>query len=168
MAIKNNFPVVFRTPKLQCHNCYIKAHLYLNKGFPGSSDGKESAWNSGDAGLTPGLRRSTGEGNGNPLQYSCLENPMDGEAWLATVHGVIKSWTWLSDFTFTLWWLRQSRICLQCRRCSFDPWVEKIPWRRGWLPTPGFLPGGFHGQRSLLGYSPWGSSLNKQFPIKSV
>ena len=99
---KNNFSVVFRTPKLQCHNCYIKAHLHLNKGFPGSSDGNESSCNAGDAGLTPGLRRSTGEENGNPLQYSCLENPMDGEAWLPTVHGVAKSWTGLSDFTFTL------------------------------------------------------------------
>ena len=44
----------------------------------------------------------TGERNGNPLQYSCLENPMDGEAWWATVHGVAKSWTRLSDFTFFL------------------------------------------------------------------
>ena len=42
-----------------------------------------------------------GEGNGNPLQYSCLENPMDGGAWRATVYGVAKSWTWLSEFTFT-------------------------------------------------------------------
>ena len=49
----------------------------------------------------PGLGRSPGEGNGNPLQYSCLENPMDGGAWRATVHGVAKSWTRLSVFTFT-------------------------------------------------------------------
>ena len=49
----------------------------------------------------PGLGRSPGEGNGNPLQYSCLENPMDRGAWWATVHGVAKSWTWLSDFTFS-------------------------------------------------------------------
>ena len=47
-----------------------------------------------------GSGSSPGEGNGNPLQYSCLENPMDGEAWWATVHGVTKSWTQLSDFTF--------------------------------------------------------------------
>ena len=46
--------------------------------------------------------KSVGEGNGNPLQYSCLETPMDGGAWLAAVHGVAKSWTRLSDFTFTL------------------------------------------------------------------
>ena len=55
-------------------------------GFPGSSDSKVSAYNAGDLGLIPGLGRSPGEGNGNPLQYSCLENPMDGGAWWATVH----------------------------------------------------------------------------------
>ena len=49
---------------------------------------------------------------------------------------------------------RQYRICLQCRRPRFDPWVQKIPWRRAWLPTPVFLSGGSHGQRSLVGYSP--------------
>ena len=51
------------------------------------------------------------------------------------------------------------RICLQCRshkRHQFDPWVRKIPWRRAWQLTPAFLPGGFQGQRSLVGYSPWG------------
>ena len=50
------------------------------EGFPGGSDGKESVCNTGDPGVIPGLGRSPGEGNGNPLQYSCLENPMDGEA----------------------------------------------------------------------------------------
>ena len=54
-----------------------------------------------DAGSIPGSGRSTGEGNGNALPYSCLENPMDGGAWWAAVHGVAKSWTRLSDFTFT-------------------------------------------------------------------
>ena len=48
------------------------------------------------------------------------------------------------------------RICLQCGRPGFDPWVGKIPWRREWQPTPVFLPAEFHGQRSLAGYSPWG------------
>ena len=60
-------------------------------GFPGGSDGKEFACNAGDQGSIPGLGRSPGEGNGNPLQYSCLENPMDRGAWLATEHGVSKS-----------------------------------------------------------------------------
>ena len=59
--------------------------------FPGGSDGKASAYSAGDPGSIPGLGRSPGEGNGNPLQYSCLENPTDGRAWWATVHGVAKS-----------------------------------------------------------------------------
>ena len=69
--------------------------------FPGGSDSKVSAYNAGDLGSIPGLGRSPGEGNGNPLQDSCLENSMDGGAWWATVHGVTKSRTRLSDFTFT-------------------------------------------------------------------
>ena len=59
---------------------------------------------------SPGLGRSPGEGNGNPPQYSCLENSMDGGAWWATVHGVAKSRTRLSDFTFTC----QITICVCC------------------------------------------------------
>ena len=54
------------------------------------------------------------------------------------------------------WWLRWERICPQCGRLGFDPWVGKIPWRRKWLPTPGFLPGESHEQRSLEGYGPGG------------
>ena len=62
-------------------------------GFPGGSDGKESACNAGDLSSVPGSERSPGEGKGNPLQYSCLENSMDGGVWRATVHGVTKSRT---------------------------------------------------------------------------
>ena len=68
--------------------------------FPGGSDGKASACNVGDPGSIPGLVRSPGEGKDNPLQYPCLENPMDRGAWWATVHGIPKSWTRLSNFTF--------------------------------------------------------------------
>ena len=68
-------------------------------GFPGGSEVKASACNAGDLVSIPGLGRSSGEGNGNPLQYSCLENPMDGGAWWATVHGVAKSRIQLSNFT---------------------------------------------------------------------
>ena len=53
-------------------------------------------------------------------------------------------------------WLTGKRICRQCRRPRFKPWVMKIPWRRKWLPTPVFLPGESPEQRSLVGYSPWG------------
>ena len=67
--------------------------------FPGGSDGKASVYNAGDLCSIPESGRSSGEGNGNPLQYYCLENPMDRGAWLATVHGVAKSRTQLSDFT---------------------------------------------------------------------
>ena len=74
---------------------------------------------------------SFGEGNGTPLQYSCLENPMEGGAWWAAVHGVAKSRKRLSDFTF-------------------------MHWRRKWQPTPVFLPGESHGGRSLVGCRPRG------------
>ena len=67
--------------------------------MPGGSEVKASACNAGALGLIPGSGRSPGEGNGNPLQYSCLENPMDRRAWWATVHGVVKSQTRLSNFT---------------------------------------------------------------------
>ena len=158
---------------------------------------------------------SDGEGDGTPFQYSCLENPMDGGAWWAAVHGVMKSQTQLSDFTFTshfdalekvmgslqcsclenprdggAWWaaiygvtLSQTQMkwlssssgsegkksaCnpgdpsaiqetqVQSRRPRFNPLVRKIPWGKEWQPTPVFLPGEFHGQRSLGDYNPWG------------
>ena len=70
-------------------------------GFPGGSEVKGSACNAGDVGSIPGSGRYSGEGNGNPLWYSCLENPMDGGAWWATVHGVAKSRTRLSYLAFT-------------------------------------------------------------------
>ena len=69
------------------------------RGFPRGSSSKESTCNAGDTGgvgLIPGSGRSSGGGNGNPLQCSCLENPMDRGAWWATAHGVKKNWTWLS------------------------------------------------------------------------
>ena len=72
------------------------------KGFPGGSEVKASACNAGDLSSTPGSGRSPGEVNGKPLQYSCLKNPMDGGAWWAIVHGVAKSQTRLSNFTFTM------------------------------------------------------------------
>ena len=74
-----------------------------------------------------------GEGNGNPLQYSCLENPMNGGALWAAVHGVAKSWTRLSNFTFT-------------------------HWRRKWQATPVFLPGESQGWQSLVGCRLWDST----------
>ena len=71
--------------------------------LPGSSAGKEPTCSAGDPGSIPGLGRSPGGGYGDPLQYSCLENPMDRKTWWATAHGVIKSRTGLSDFHFLLY-----------------------------------------------------------------
>ena len=82
--------------------------IYMN--FPGS-EVQVSACNAGDLGSIPGWGRSSGEGNGNPLQYSCLENPMDGGAWWATVHRV-QSQKRLSDFTFTF---LVNRVTKKCR-----------------------------------------------------
>ena len=66
-------------------------------GFPGASAGEESACSAGDPDLIPGLGRSPGVGNGNPLQYACLENSMDRGAWWPSAHGIAKSRTELSD-----------------------------------------------------------------------
>ena len=74
-----------------------------------------------------------GEDTGDPLQCSCLETPMDGGAWWAAVHGIAKSRTRLSNFTFTF-----------------------MHWRRKWQPTPGFLPGESQGRGSLVGCCLWG------------
>ena len=88
--------------------------ISIPKIFPFFSDGKASAYNAGDLGLISGSGRSPGEGNGNPLQYSCLENPMDRGAWWATVHGVTKSRTRLSDFTSL-----QPSFLIICCVCSY-------------------------------------------------
>ena len=71
--------------------------IWSNEDIPGGSDGEESTCNAGDLGSIPGLGRSPGEGNGYPLQYSCLQDSTDRGAWQATVHGVAKSRTQLSD-----------------------------------------------------------------------
>ena len=93
--------------------CCYRAVYFSLRGFPGGSEGKASTCNVGDPGSIPGLGRSPGEGNGNPPQYSCLENPMDSPrgAWQATVHRVTKSRTRLSDYTFTFYFSLQSCEC---------------------------------------------------------
>ena len=80
------------------HNLFSSfTHVFINIDICSGSGGKESAWNTGDPVSIPGSGRSSGDGNGNTLQYSCLENPMDTGVWWATVHGDSKSWTWLSN-----------------------------------------------------------------------
>ena len=100
----HNNVIVPNTTELYTQECLREWVLYvclpqlkIKRGFPDSSAGKESACNAGDLGLVPGLGKSPGERNGSPLQYSCLENSMDREAWWATVHGITKSQTRLSN-----------------------------------------------------------------------
>ena len=98
-------------------------------GFPGGSVVKNLPDSEGDSGSIPGLGRSPEEGQGNPLQYSCLKNPMDRGAWQATVHGVTKSWTRLSDFTFKLW-SRASLVAQRLKRLPgmWETWVRSLGW----------------------------------------
>ena len=103
-------------------------------GFSHSSVCKESACNVGDissAGSIPGSGRSPGEGHGNPLQYSCLENPMDRGAWWITVHRVAKSWTWLkwlsSRTTEVIKKIKNQRI--------LDAWLTTFLMNKDWKPT---------------------------------
>ena len=102
LDISHNKPIPHFLEKIVYSTiCCTENKKLFSSGFPGGSEVKASVCNSGDLGLIPGSGRYPGEGNGNPLQYSCLENPMDGGDWWATVHGVTKSQTRLSDFTFT-------------------------------------------------------------------
>ena len=104
--------------------------------------GKESACSAGDPGLILRSGRSLGEGNGYPFQYYCLENSTHRAAWWVTIHEV----------TFLM--AQVVKNLPHCRRCGFIHLVGKITWRRKRKPTPVFLPGDFHGSRSLAGYSP--------------
>ena len=113
----------------------------------------ESACSVGDLGSIPGLGRAPGKGNGNPLQYSCLETPTP----------IFPIFLCSSIFLFSFFcntYRFLGGLAGKEPACNAgDPgliWIGKIPWRREWLPTPVFLPGEFHGQRSLEGYSPRG------------
>ena len=115
-----------------------------------------------------------GEGNGNPLQCSYLKNPRDGGAWWAAVYGVAQSRTRLkrlnssssSSSRLSQGQIQASPVAQVVKNPPamqetqemqvFDLGVRKFRWRRKWQPTPVFLPGKFHGQRHLVGHSPWG------------
>ena len=104
--------------------------LFAMNCFPGGSDGKESAiCNVGDPGLIPELGRSPGEGNGNPLQYSCLENPMHRGAWWAVVYGVSQTWTWLKRLTSSSRYGCESWTIKKAERRRIDAF-ELWCWRR--------------------------------------
>ena len=100
-----------------CLEHMLFVYTCVNTGFPGGSDGKESACKARDLDSIPGLGRSPGAGNGYPLQYSCLESPMDRGAWWATVHGITQSQTWLSNW---------HRIYMRKDRQFFVFWGEHI------------------------------------------
>ena len=96
----------------------VAAHILWNMGyagiFPSGSIAKETTCNAGDLGSTPGSRRFSGEGNGNLLQYSCLENPMDRGTWQVTFHGVTKNQIQLSGFTFTFFPSAFALLAIYC------------------------------------------------------
>ena len=124
-------------------NTHTHTHTYM--GLPKWLSGKESACQcrrQGSAGLISGSGRSLGEENGNPLQFPCLENPMNRGTWWVIYCWVTKSWTWLSNWAYTHThthtnahihtyiglpqWLSGKESTCQCRRCGFNPWV--FPW----------------------------------------
>ena len=108
-------------------------------GFPHSSLGKEATCNAGDPSSIPGLGRSPGEGTSSPLQYSCLENPMDREAWQTTVYGVARvghdsDWTTTNVILGFPCGASGKETAGQYRRhkrCGFDPWIGNIPLEEG-------------------------------------
>ena len=115
-------------------SCISPSVLFSCHSMPlhGGSEVKASTCNVGDPGLIPGSGRSPGEGNGKPLQYSRLENPMDGGAWRTTVHRVAKSRTRLSDFTFTFHFLALEK--------EMVTHSSILAWRIPGTEEPGGLP----------------------------
>ena len=134
----------------------INAYSQASCGLPWCLSSKASTCNAGVTGSIPGLRRFPGERNGNPLQYSCMGNPMDRGAWRAIVHGITKNRTQLSDWScvqFTSspyskfvylpktvilipglpWWLSGKEPTCQCRRHRFNPWSGKTLHAKGQL-----------------------------------
>ena len=100
----------------------VLAYWLNYEGFPGGSVVKNPPANAGDMGLIPGPGRSPTEENGNPLQYSCLENSMDSGAWWATAHGVIESWTWMSNWACMHEESWRNNGMWFCRRLCADLW----------------------------------------------
>jgi len=124
------------------------------KGFPGVSAVKNPPANAGDLSSISRSGKSPGEGNGNPLQYSCLENSMDRGAWRAAVHGVTKSWTWLSNWAF-----KNGSLII-----NLEMWLVRSPWcqvksksRKQWQAS-----GAGHFRKQWQEHSGWKQSLHTQ------
>ena len=140
------------------------------RGFSGGVSGKEPAGDVRDAISIPGLGKSLSGGHGNPLLWFLSgESPWAKKACQAVVQRVAHNWSdlacmfvlnsekreiWIKNLLWASLVARRIKNLPLCRRLEFNPWVRKIPWRREWQPTPVFLPGEFHEQSSLLGYSP--------------
>ena len=120
-------------------------------GLPRWLSGKESAFQAGDVGTIPGSGKSPGEGNGNPLKQSCLENPMDRGAWRVTIHGVAKSQTQLSDWAHHTFVLAKGHFSIEA---LFQVWKATSPF--SWV-----------GQELLQGYIPL-SVLDKPCAMLSL
>ena len=117
--------------KIYLFKKFFQSSYKLLEGFTGCSDGKESTCNVEDKGSVPGLGRSLGEGNGKPLQYSCLENLMDRGAWWATSHEVANSWIRLRDYTFTFHFHKVQTIGIKKKYCyPTCPWQIYIKQKR--------------------------------------
>ena len=118
-----------------------------------------------------GLKRDSNYGGGDGPQKLIRMPNMCINYW--PLLSAFLSVTWGLVLDSQTWGFRSGsdgqRICVLRRRPRFDPWVGKMPWRRKWKPIPVFLPGKYHGQRSLLGYSPWGRnkqlSMDTHFPL---
>ena len=151
-------------------------HWTIPLDFPGGSDDKASAYNAGDPGLVPGLGRTPGEGNGNPLQYSCLENPMDRAACQATVSGVTKSWTRLTSLTSLsldnccqVHPFQRQEVVLDSSSCASRRWLptQSLSWFVSlsssmpfslkyllWLFLKITVSNAHHGSQATFSYSP--------------
>ena len=122
----STFPLSFLTGSppslvLMAHSPVFKQWLLNQQGFPASSDCYESACNAGDPGSVLEVGRSPGEGNSNPLQYSCLENPKDRGAWQATVHGVTESDTTEQVTLLLLWISKDTTVTVKTKQWNLMP-----------------------------------------------
>ena len=153
-----NMSSVFILQYINTINKFIKI-LIVVMNFTDGSDGKESACSSENLDSIPGWGRSLGEGkvtHSSVLAWSYIS--WTEEAARLQSMGSQRGRHKESDKAeqLTVWAGSDSRVCLQRGRPGFDPWVGKIPWRWQWQSIPVFLPGDLPGQRSLVGYSPWG------------